>query len=348
MAMPLAVIKSVRQTALKSIRYLLNLSHQLLAWIGLSAVFAGLALFVRPDIRDEGEQQLMSWLNQRHIEAIGMVPQPDAIDRATASDPSRLPQAQAKVAYWLSKKYRVAAEPLSALVAEAYEAGARASIDPTLILAIMAIESSFNPFAQSQVGAQGLMQVMTEIHADKYERFGGQWAAFDPVTNLRVGIKVLQDCIARAGSLEGGLRYYVGAANLPNDGGYTAKVLDEYSRLKMVAKGAVVPLYTVPAPTLVAQQPAPAVVPAIPVAESPVAVDMMRQTSRHAVGVPAPLAVLFFTDTAQLVQKINQKTPDDKMVSMAIFPSVHQPDLSTEKMAVVASRSTSSPMVDVK
>ena len=58
------------------------------------------------------------------------------------------------------------------------------------------------------------MQVMTKIHDDKYEAFGGNHAAFDPVTNLRVGVQVLKECIARAGSLEAGLRYYVGAANL--------------------------------------------------------------------------------------------------------------------------------------
>ena len=75
------------------------------------------------------------------------------------------------------------------------------------------------------------------MHTDKYERVGGKLAAFDPVTNLRVGVKVLQDCIARAGSLEGGLRYYVGAANLPSDGGYAAKVLAEHFRLRQVAGG---------------------------------------------------------------------------------------------------------------
>ena len=40
---------------------------------------------------------------------------------------------------------------------------------------------------------QGLMQVMTKIHDDKYEAFGGRHAAFDPVTNLRVGVQVLKD-----------------------------------------------------------------------------------------------------------------------------------------------------------
>jgi hypothetical protein len=115
----------------------------------------------------------------------------------------------------------------------------------------MAVESSFNPFAQSHVGAQGLMQVMTRIHDDKYERFGGNHAAFDPLTNLRVGVQVLKDCIAQAGSVEGGLKFYVGAANQPDDGGYAAKVLGEQSHLKMVAAGRTVPVtvpQTVPRP----------------------------------------------------------------------------------------------------
>ena len=101
----------------------------------------------------------------------------------------------------------------------------------------MAVESSFNPFAQSQVGAQGLMQVMTRVHGDKYESAGGTLTAFDPVTNMRVGVKVLQECIARAGSLEGGLKFYVGAANLPDDGGYAGKVLAEHARLQQVVAG---------------------------------------------------------------------------------------------------------------
>jgi hypothetical protein len=126
-------------------------------------------------------------------------------------------------------------------VAAAYEVGQHAKLDPTLILAIMAVESSFNPFAQSAVGAQGLMQVMTNIHSDKYENFGGKLAAFDPVTNLRVGVKVLQECIARAGSVEGGLKLYVGAGNNEADGGYAGKVLGEHARLAQVAKGRAVP-----------------------------------------------------------------------------------------------------------
>ena len=73
----------------------------------------------------------------------------DAISRATAVDPKELTRQQAAVAHWISRRYRVAPEPISRLVQEAWQVGQRAGLDPTLILAIMAVESSFNPFAQS-------------------------------------------------------------------------------------------------------------------------------------------------------------------------------------------------------
>ncbi len=223
-----------------------EIAHNGLAMVGMAAALILAALMFKPELRMEGENALLGWLQERQIVALGIVPELDAIDRATATNPKDLPSQQAAVAFWLSKKYRVAPEPLSALVAEAYEIGAKTKLDPTLILAIMAVESSFNPFAQSPVGAQGLMQVMTKIHTDKYQGFGGNLAAFDPVTNLRVGVKVLQECIKRAGSIEGGLRQYVGATSDATEGGYTAKVLAEQNRLRLVALGQSVPL-TLPA-----------------------------------------------------------------------------------------------------
>jgi hypothetical protein len=240
--------RGVRVFASDVAQGLFEITHNGFALVGLAVVFAAVALLARPDLRQVGENQLRGWLHARQAEALGLTPELEAIDRATARNPKHLPKQQAAVAYWLSKKYRVAPEPLSALVAEAYEVGARTRLDPTLILAVMAVESGFNPFAQSPVGAQGLMQVMTGVHSDKYENFGGTLAAFDPVTNLRVGVKVLQDCIQRAGSVQAGLRFYVGAANLADDGGYADKVLAEHARLQQVAAGRAVPL--APPPTL--------------------------------------------------------------------------------------------------
>lgn len=234
-----------------------EITHNGFALLGLLVVFCAIALMARPDLRQSGESRLMTWLHERQVQALGLVPDKEAIDRATALNPKDLPKQQAAVAYWLSRKYRVAPEPLGALVAEAYDTGRRLKMDPTLILAVMAVESGFNPFAQSSVGAQGLMQVMTGVHSDKYESFGGRLAAFDPVTNLRVGVKVLQECIQRAGSVQAGLKFYVGAANLPEDGGYAEKVMAEHARLQQVASGRAVPLVA-PAPPPAIRAVAPA------------------------------------------------------------------------------------------
>ena len=182
-----------------------EITHNGFALLGLGLVFAIITLTARPDLRQACEAELISWLQERQEIAIGFT-EPDAIDRATAAEPQDLPKQQAALAFWLARKYGVAPEPLSVLISEAFEIGAKAKLDPTLILAIMAIESGFNPFAQSPVGAQGLMQVMTKVHTDKYENFGGKLAAFDPVTNLRVGVKVLQECDYAPNSLQQVLR----------------------------------------------------------------------------------------------------------------------------------------------
>jgi soluble lytic murein transglycosylase-like protein len=222
---------------------LLEVSHNSLALLGL--VVVGVALFAggRDEIRTAVERQALDWLlarqEARDPQSADLQPEPEptAVGRATAADPNALPRQQAAVAHWLSRRYKVAPEPVSRLVQEAWAVGHRVGLDPTLILAIMAVESSFNPFAQSPVGAQGLMQVMSRVHDDKYEAYGGVRAAFDPVANLRVGVQVLKECIARAGSLEAGLRFYVGAALTGEDGGYVGKVLAEQLHLRQVADG---------------------------------------------------------------------------------------------------------------
>ncbi len=226
--------------------------HNALAMVGVATVVALTLGLGNGPARHELEATALGWLQQRSEsralaagDTLHALAEPNAVDRATAADIKDLPRQQARLAQWISRRYRVAPEPVSALVREAWEAGQRARLDPTLILAIMAIESRFNPFAQSQVGAQGLMQVMTKVHDDKYESFGGNFAAFDPVTNLRVGVQVLKESIARGGSLEEGLRHYVGAALQEDDGGYASKIISEQVHMRAVLDGRMVPLNAV-------------------------------------------------------------------------------------------------------
>lgn len=151
------------------------------------------------------------------------------------------------VASYLARRYRVAQEPVGELVKAAFDTGREVGLDPLLLLSVMAIESGFNPYAESGVGAQGLMQVMSKVHSDKFQYFGGQSAALEPLANIKVGALVLKDCIARGGSLPGGLRLYVGSTS-PDDGGYGAKVMAERGRLRDVVRGRKVPINAPQAP----------------------------------------------------------------------------------------------------
>ncbi|HEX7638808.1 MAG TPA: transglycosylase SLT domain-containing protein, partial [Burkholderiaceae bacterium] len=235
---------------------LLDVSHSMLAMVGLAVVAGALFMAGQDELRDTLEARAWGWLEARHLARSGGEDLAAAAENeapAAGNGPARpgstaelsdLTRAQANVARWIVRRYHVAPEPIARLVQESWTVGQRDGIEPTLILAVMAVESSFNPFAQSPVGAQGLMQVMTKVHNDKYEAYGGRLAAFDPVSNLRVGVLVLKECIARAGGLQGGLHFYVGAGNSEDDGGYANKVMAEHELLKRVAAGQNVPIST--------------------------------------------------------------------------------------------------------
>lgn len=143
-------------------------------------------------------------------------------------------QAQALRSY-IARKYKIASNVAGALVKTAFHVGYTLHLDPQLLLAVIAIESRYNPYAESHVGAQGLMQVMTKVHLDKFDRYGeGVVAALNPIANIRVGAQILDDCIKRRGSVQGGLACYVGSTGV-GDGGYGAKVLAEQRRLALAS-----------------------------------------------------------------------------------------------------------------
>lgn len=138
--------------------------------------------------------------------------------------------------HYIARKYRVAKAVTDRIVESAVVVGAELNVNPLLILAVMSVESRFNPYAESGAGAQGLMQVMTRVHADKFEKFGdGPEDAFHPEVNIRVGAQILHDCVRRRGSVTNGLKCYVGASG-PDDGGYSKKVLSEMRRMALAAK----------------------------------------------------------------------------------------------------------------
>lgn len=137
---------------------------------------------------------------------------------------------------YLARKFRVARNVTGALIHVVYEEAEKKQLDPLLVLGVIAIESRYNPFAESSVGAQGLMQVMTRVHTEKFEPISAsEYVALNPVANIIVGTQILHDCIKRRGGVDAGLSCYVGATG-PNDGGYAEKVQAERKRIALESR----------------------------------------------------------------------------------------------------------------
>ena len=221
----------------------LEWTHHTLMMVGFFVVATGAFLYLHPQTVLSLEKSVSQWVVARKaaveaLQAMGQqaaddAAEPELVGAASATGP-QLDRAQLAVANWLSRRYSIAPLAMQELVSSAWQVGKQEHLDPTLILAVMAVESSFNPFAQSSVGATGLMQVMPTVHRDKFAPYGGARASIDPMANVKVGALVLKNAIARGGSLEAGLRLYVGATSAATEGGYAAKVMAEQARLARV------------------------------------------------------------------------------------------------------------------
>ncbi|HZN87251.1 MAG TPA: transglycosylase SLT domain-containing protein [Burkholderiales bacterium] len=138
---------------------------------------------------------------------------------------------QRAVAEFIARRYRVAETASSAFVSTAYRAGQEHAVDPLLILAVMAIESRYNPVAESSMGAKGLMQIIPRYHQEKLLEHGGEFAVLDPEVNILVGAQILREYMRRFGATETALQMYGGAMDEPT-AQYAGKVLAEKARLK--------------------------------------------------------------------------------------------------------------------
>ncbi|RXZ37061.1 hypothetical protein D9O50_09510 [Oxalobacteraceae bacterium CAVE-383] len=264
-----------------SIKKLFTTAHYLVTVTGVAALTVLAAMFFNPAFADRvmahspftSEETPETAADQNvtppPLSNLMNVPQSAAVLVATPAALTAEERAligterqQKLVTNWLAKRYHVAGDAANMLVSAAYVTAKDIKLDPLLILAVMAIESSFNPFAESPVGAQGLMQVMSKIHHDKFEDLGGIKAALNPVANIKVGSLILKEYVTRGGSIEAGLKTYVGAAGYENDGGYGAKVMSEYYRLREVAAGKAVSPFvltaSVKAPVAAPKQPSEA------------------------------------------------------------------------------------------
>ena len=155
---------------------------------------------------------------------------PDETFAAVPRDP-----AEEILVKYLSRRFLIAAEATERMVGAAYRASGEVGLDPLLVLAVISVESRFNPIAESVMGAKGLMQVIPKYHPAKVLALGGENALWDPESNIEVGTRILQEYVYRTGTLEAGLQFYNGAFS-DTSAQYAQKVMAERSRLLAVVR----------------------------------------------------------------------------------------------------------------
>ena len=112
---------------------LLEVSHNMLALLGLLVLAAVAFMAGRADLRTSFEQTALGWLQERHgahaedLDLAALTADAEA-PRAVATELSGLSRQQGAVAMWLSRRYRVAPEPVARLVQESWRVGQRVGV----------------------------------------------------------------------------------------------------------------------------------------------------------------------------------------------------------------------------
>ena len=213
------------QGTLRGALRLFSAARALLALLGLTVLLAALL----PAPREALLRQLAA---EDALDDQGGNVTAGTIQAGTPS-PERLEQRA--VTEFIAKRYRVAQDAAAGFVAAAYRAGTEWKVDPLLILAVVAVESRYNPIAESNMGAKGLMQVIPKFHADKLAEHGGESALLDPHVNIQIGAQILREYLRRFGETETALQMYAGAFDEPNSQ-YAGKVLAERARLEQMVR----------------------------------------------------------------------------------------------------------------
>ncbi len=114
--------------------------------------------------------------------------------------------------YLATRRTGLTAGEVDQLARVIVEESHRHEIDPTLVMAVMHVESRFNAFAVSPVGARGLMQIMPFTGEELALRLDIPWhgprVLFDPVINVRMGVAYLRELSDRFGSVSIALAAY--------------------------------------------------------------------------------------------------------------------------------------------
>jgi len=188
-------------------------------------VFGGLVLLLTTGYHGEAVVGSDLTLADQSTEAISLHPTANAGVAVQDSSNNTMSSHQVDpsidvrtVHQWLADYRTGLTIPQKRLLAEAlYNESQRYGLQPTLVMALIATESSFFNWSRSEQGAVGLMQlspVTAEAMVRQWSASGvrvkwsGEESLFDPVINLRLGLGYLSQLVRQFGDLKIALTAY--------------------------------------------------------------------------------------------------------------------------------------------
>lgn len=112
------------------------------------------------------------------------------ISAAQSGSFEQLSDEQQAAAVWVSQ-HNVSHKLATTIVHAVWYYSDLNRLDPHHVLAMIRLESRFNPQAVSVEGARGLMQVIPKWHRDKLAKRNPH----DPVVSIEVGTSIMRDCL---------------------------------------------------------------------------------------------------------------------------------------------------------
>lgn len=213
---------------------LVETTRHSLALLGLALVAVALTFGLRPDLQQSASVWALEVLRERLPEGVPLPSPPDPAELSTARHLRTLEPEQAALAYSLRARHKVAAEPLAALITEAWALEERLELPATLLLAVAAVESRFNPFALGSGSARGLMQIDPTQFAAELDRLGGPLSVYDPLANFQLGALQLARLVTEHGDPELALQYYGMSSGHADGSLFAQRVLAERLRMDQV------------------------------------------------------------------------------------------------------------------
>lgn len=145
------------------------------------------------------------------------------------------PKLHPAVEYITKSNSKVSQEDAIKIVDSSIKWGTRFGIEPSLLLAIAKVESTYDKFAISPVGAFGILQVLPKWHIDKIKdakQEVGTPEMFDIDANIYVGTQIIKNCkVKYKGNINQALKCYNGSVGMNTS--YDKEVIHTQQKIKL-------------------------------------------------------------------------------------------------------------------